>query len=136
MTDRLIDKYTKRPSPEGEVPDADPGEAENLGCFGWLRGTRDRAIMLELRRKDSHVLAVGYAWLEQVEFEPSAGITLHLPGRKIRLEGSGLNSEARPSLRLFDGIIRHRVPWIREADHSERLQPDRPVIVERIRWDL
>lgn len=137
MTDRLIDKYTKR-SPQGDPasPDPEGDEAENLGCFGWLRGVRDRSLMLELRKKDGHCLAVGYSWLERVEFEPEEGITLHLPGRKVRITGSGLNTEARPTVRLFDGIIRHRVPWIREADRTDLLKSDADAVtVESIAWD-
>lgn len=136
-TDKLLDKYTKR-SPVADVqkPEPEADEAEDLGCFGWLRGVRDRSIMLELRKKNGHILAVGYSWMERVEFDPSDGITLHLPGRKIRITGSGLNSEARPTVRLFDGVIRHRVPWIREADRAELLKSNSDeVVVEDIAWD-
>lgn len=136
-TDKLLDKYTKRsPTADAQNPAAEADEAEDFGCFGWLRGVRDRSIMLELRKKDGHILAVGYSWLERVEFEPSNGITLHLPGRKIQITGSGLNAEARPTVRLFDGITRHRVPWIREADRAESLRSDsEDVVVESIAWD-
>ncbi|WP_255111658.1 hypothetical protein [Synechococcus sp. RedBA-s] len=117
-------------------PEPETDEAEDCGCFGWLRGVRERSIMLELRKKDGHILAVGYSWLERVEFDPSEGITLHLPGRKIKITGSGLNSDARPTVRLFDGIIRHRVPWIREADRSEGLKTgEQAALVEGIQWD-
>ncbi len=34
--------------------------ADDLGSFGWLRGIRDRAIMLELRQKNGNVVAIGY----------------------------------------------------------------------------
>lgn len=136
-TDKLLDKYTKRSATaDVQKPEPEADEAEDLGCFGWLRGVRDRSIMLELRKKDGHILAVAYSWLERVEFEPSDGITLHLPGRKIRITGSGLNSEARPTVRLFDGITRHRVPWISEADRAERLKTgEGTVSVESIQWD-
>ncbi len=137
MTDKLLDKYTKRvPAPDSPAADGDADDAENLGCFGWLRGVRDRAIMLELRKKDGHVLAIGYSWLERVEFEPDEGITLHLPGRKVRIKGSGLNADSRPTVRLFDGIIRHRVPWIRESNRTDMLQAGKEVVtIESIRWD-
>jgi hypothetical protein len=136
MTDRLLDKYTKRPAADASKPEPETDEAEDYGSFGWLRGVRDRSIMLELRKKDGHILAVGYSWLERVEFDPSDGITLHLPGHKVKITGSGLNSDARPTVRLFDGIIRHRVPWIREADRTESLKsaPD-VVVVDSITWD-
>ena len=137
MTDKLLDSFTKRTGAATGPPDpADGEEAENLGCFGWLRGVRDRSVMLELRKKDGHVLAIAYSWLERVEFQPEEGITLHLPGRKVRIKGSGLNKEARRPIRLFDGIIRHRVPWIREADRSESLKAaSDSVVVESIQWD-
>lgn len=137
MTDRLLDSFTKRSGAGTGSPDHPDGdEAENLGCFGWLRGVRDRSVMLELRKKDGHVLAIAYSWLERVEFQPEEGITLHLPGRKVFIKGSGLNKEVCRPVRLFDGIIRHRVPWIREADRSESLKAARDsVVIESIRWD-
>lgn len=136
MTDRLLDKYTKRPVADAPKPETETDDAEDCGCFGWLRGVRDRSIMLELRRKDGHILAVGYSWLERVEFDPSEGITLHLSGRKVKITGSGLNADTRPTVRLFDGIIRHRVPWIREAERTELLKAsDNAVTVERITWE-
>lgn len=137
MTDRLLDKYTKRvPASDAPPTETESDEAENLGCFGWLRGVRDRSLMLELRKKDGHVLAIGYSWLERVEFQPDEGITLHLPGRKVRIKGSGLNADSRPTVRLFDGIIRHRVPWIRECDRTELLQfSDGGATIDSIRWD-
>jgi len=53
--------------------------------------------------------------------------------RKVRIKGSGLNTEARRPIRLFDGIIRHRVPWIREADRAEFLKAGRDsVVVEQM----
>lgn len=137
MTDKLLDKYTKRvPTPDASPVQGEGDEPENLGCFGWLRGVKDRAIMLELRKKDGHVLAVGYSWLERVELQPDQGIILHLPGRKVNIKGSGLNADCRPTVRLFDGIIRHRVPWIRESDRTELLQAENDTVtIESIAWD-
>jgi uncharacterized protein YlzI (FlbEa/FlbD family) len=135
MSDRLIDRYTKSPATNGTADDSGL-EPEDLGCFGWLRGVRDRAIMLELRKKDGHVLAIGYGWIERIELVPEAGITLYLPGRKVYIKGSSLNSESHISARLFDGLIRHRVPWVRESDHSELIQQESSdVVIESIAWD-
>jgi hypothetical protein len=136
MSDSLIDKYAKRSPAAGESRPDDADGAEDLGSFGWLRGVRDRAIMLELRKKGGHVMAIGYAWLERADFDPSDGITLHVGGRCVRINGTRLNADARPSIRLFDGIVRHRVPWIREGDRSELLAAgDDKVVVESIVWD-
>lgn len=135
MSDSLIDRYTKRPA-TNVVPDEENAVPEDLGCFGWLRGVRDRALMLELRKADGHILAVGYAWIERIELVPEEGLTLHLPGRKIRIKGSGLNSDTGNSARLFDGLIRQRVPWVRESDRAEQLRQDHgPVTIESITWD-
>lgn len=120
MTDRLLHKYTGRSTEVFAEPAATPvAEAEgtdDLGAFGWLRGVRERAVMLELRKKTGDVLAIGYNWIERVEFDPSEGITLHALGRQLRIKGRRLNSEVRPLVRLFAGIVRHRVPWVQEAD--------------------
>lgn len=109
--------------------------SDDFGAFGWLRGVRERAIMLELRKKNGTVLAVGYAWLEKAEFDPSEGITLSVCGERIRVRGRNLNSEVRPLVRLFEGLVRHRVPWIREAEGSESMQADeRATLIDRIEW--
>jgi len=135
MSDRLIDRYTQSSATSGTTDDSGL-EPEDLGCFGWLRGVRDRAIMLELRKKDGHILAIGYGWIERMEFVPEEGIVLHLPGRKISIKGSGLNSDTGTSARLFGGLTRQRVPWIRESDHSEHLRSEQStVFIECITWD-
>jgi hypothetical protein len=143
MSDRLLEKYTSRTlslaKPDASVEarsEAASDDTDNLGCFGWLRGVRDRAVMLELRKKDGHALAIGYSWIERVEFDPADGITLHSAGRKITIKGSRLNGDAKSTARLFDGLIRHRVPWVREADHAELMNVAADaVLVESIHWD-
>ena len=134
MSDKtILDRYGARgPSPDGTL-EADA--VDNLGAFGWLRGIRDSARMLELRKKDGSILAVGYGWLERVEFNPSEGITLSLVGRTIRIKGLNLNAEVRPCVRLFEGITRHRVPWIQEADRATGLEAgDRETVIDAIEW--
>lgn len=117
------------------IADADMGETEGSGdcrAFGWLRG-QDRATMLELRRKDGRITAIGYAWVERVEYNPSEGIRLLVAGQEIRIRGRNLNKEVRPSVRLFEGLTRHRVPWVREADRTMDMQSgDADTVVESI----
>lgn len=121
--------------PSESVGGSDAEQPEDLGAFGWLRGTKERSIMLELRRKTGLILAVGYAWIEFVEFEPSEGITLWIPGRKVKLTGRGLNAELRPHVRLFEGLTRHRVPWIQERGLAADVEPAASVtVVARIEW--
>ena len=133
LLSRFADRLeTDRPTLEDRLE----GEAwDDLGAFGWLRGLRERSVMLELKRKDGYVLAIGYGWLERAEFDPSHGIALHVVGHTIRIRGRNLNAEIRPQVRLFEGLVRHRVPWIREASHGERLRtPEAACLIEAMEW--
>jgi hypothetical protein len=131
----VLQQFTSKvaATPASTPSDAEADTTDDLGAFGWLRGVRERAIMLELRKKDGGVTALGYAWLERAEFDPSAGITLTFTGKTVKLIGLNLNAEVRPLVRLFDGLTRHRVAWIQEADEPTALTADRrAVVVERI----
>jgi uncharacterized protein YlzI (FlbEa/FlbD family) len=131
MSDKILDRYlTRNTQPESDlqlVSDADG--TEDLGAFGWMRGARDRAVMLELRKKNGNILAVGYGWIERIELDPSEGITLIAGGQRIKIKGRNLNGEVRPQMRLFQGITRHRVPWLQEADQPGSLQADKTATV-------
>lgn len=134
--DSILTQFTSRiapPKSEREEPQEAP---ENLGAFGWLRGRdRDRAVMLELRRKDGSMVALGYAWLVRVEFNPSGGITLRFADQQVKIIGRNLNAEVRPNVRLVDGLVRHRVPWIQEANEPIRLGADRrATVIERFEF--
>lgn len=133
----VLQRYvTNRDSRLGIAAEHSEADAcDDLGAFGWMRGIRDRAVSLELRRKDGSIVAIGYGWLERVAFDPSEGITLSAAGQRIRIRGRNLNAEVRPAVRLFEGIARHRVPWVREADRSVGLQAgDRDTVVDAIEW--
>ncbi len=133
----VLQRYvTSRESRMGMASEhAEADACDDFGAFGWLRGIRDRAVMLELRRKDGSIVAIGYGWLERVAFDPSDGITLSAAGQKIRIKGRNLNSEVRPSVRLFEGIARHRVPWVREADRAAAMETHaRATIIDSIDW--
>jgi hypothetical protein len=134
---KLLERYLGRRSlGDGESEaGAEPDGNEDFGAFGWLRGPRERAVMLELRKKDGTVIAVAYGFINRVEFSPIEGITLRCGQEAIRIKGRGLNSEIRPQIRLFQGICRHRVPWIQEADPASLLRADKnAVIVEAVEW--
>jgi hypothetical protein len=131
MSDSILERLTGRN--DAPPPKADELETEDLQCFGWLRGARERAIMLELRHRNGNITAFGNAWLEKAEFDPSEGITLQFGGKTIRIIGTGLNHEIRPNISLFQGIVRHRVPWIRESEFGEIGGPQSRVSVDEIR---
>jgi len=133
MSDNLLERYTGKRTEFGEVSTPESDGLEDYGSFGWLRGIRDRAIMLEIRHKDGKISAFGYSWLDSAEFDPSEGITLRFSGKTVMIVGRHLNGEVRPSIRLFDGIVRHRVPWLQEADGSSMLQaPQGATVIEEI----
>jgi len=75
--------------------------------------------MLELRKKDGGIVAFAYHWLERAEFDPSQGITLRFGPQKVKSAGRNPNGKVSPHVRLFAGIVRHRVPWIQEADRRQ-----------------
>jgi hypothetical protein len=136
MSDRILPKFAARAEARVEPELLDELDTtDDFGAFGWLRGAHDRAVMLELRKKNGNILAVGYSWLEKAEFDPSEGITLFLGGQKITIKGRNLNAESDSRVRLFQGITRHRVPWIQEADQPRRLQASQTAtVVEAIEW--
>lgn len=135
MNDRsILQRYVAR-TDDRLARDVEPDPVDDLGAFGWLRGARERAVMLELRKKDGAILAVTYGYIDKVEFDPSEGITISAAGQKIRLLGQNLNAEVRPTVRLFEGITRHRVPWVQEATRTEALLTERSgAIIDRIEW--
>jgi hypothetical protein len=130
-----LSKYAARFGDSAETAISSDAEADNLGGFGFLRGTRDRAEMLELRKKTGDIRAIGYAWIQKVDFDPSGMITLFVGDETIRIKGRNLNAVASQQMSLLGGILRHRVPWIGEADQSAALQADNnSVVVETIEW--
>ncbi len=116
MTDSILDRYSTGRATPDEPYSTDEDSAEDLGSFGYLRGIRERAIMLEFRFKTGDVEAFPYTALSRVSCSRSDGITLHFGGMAVRITGQNLDTEVRPNLRLLSGILRQRVMWIGEAD--------------------
>ena len=129
----VLDKYVK-PKRDEVGPSEDTIEPDDFGAFGWLRGSHERAVMLELRRKDGSMTAFGYTWLERVDFDPSEGITLKVAGATVKITGRNLNGGTQATARLCSGLVRHRVPWIQEADGTEVMYaPREATVIEQIR---
>ena len=133
MKGSLLEKYAAPRPAEVEKPEEQAGVPDDLGAFGYLRGMHDRALMLELRFKDGKRRALGYAWLHDAEFDPSEGITLYFGGK----EGEDCRPQPQcgraAERRLFAAILRHRVPWIQEADGPTALQaPKGATVIEGI----
>ncbi len=133
MNDSALEKYAAKCNGSDVTPFDESDVPDDLGSFGWLRGIRDRAIMLEIRHKNGTITAKGYSWLESAVFDPSSGIALIFSGEKITITGRNLNAEARPNVRLFAGILRHRVPWIQEADEPMAIEaPKDTTVIEAV----
>jgi hypothetical protein len=139
MSDRtILDRYVGRP-PLAPTPDsvtlAADGEEEVLGCFGLLRGMRERAVCLELRRRTGEVVAIPYGYVSRLEFTPAGGIRVCCGADAVLIRGRNLNREVGPRLTLFSGLARHAVPWVCEADRAASLASGgEAVVVEKIEW--
>lgn len=132
----IASRFAARPGLSALGAAADDEACDNLGCFGWLRGTRERAVMLELRKKNGSILAVNYSWLERLEFDPSEGITLHTAGQAIRIKGKHLNGAPATHAKLFEGLTRHCVPWVQEAALADKFDlGSATCVVESIDWE-
>lgn len=132
MPHDLFDKrpFERKPPP---APNAVISVIDDLGSFGWLTSDGARAVMIEVRHANGLIRAQSYSWLESAEFNPSEGITLNFSGTKVKLIGRNLNAESRPGVRLFEGLLRHRVVWIQEADESmERESLETDVVIGNV----
>jgi hypothetical protein len=129
---KYIDRFGDNP---GSTPTLDAEDLEDRGAYGFLRGVRDKSQMLELRKKSGNIRAIGYGWIEKVDFDPSSGLTLYCGAETIRIKGRNLNGVGGHPISLLGGIIRHRVPWIAESDQSSVLTADKETaVVEKIEW--
>lgn len=134
MTDRILERYTRTDRNNTDSTADEASEVDDLGLFGWLRGVKDRALMLEFRLKDGNSVAFDYGWLRKVEFNPSDGLVLHFGGTDVvRIIGRNLNRPTAANVQLLRGILGHRVPWIQEASEPDILKAaDDATLIERV----
>lgn len=140
--ERILEKYTKpvvvepHQDSDSEVEVHETAETTEAGCFGYLRGTRDMAVMLELRKKDGSIMAISYSYIERIDFDPGTGISIHALGRTIRIQGSNLNAPVRAgsNMRLFQGLTRHRVVWIGETVASQAVSESASTLITLVEW--
>ncbi|WP_169979786.1 hypothetical protein [Tautonia rosea] len=103
---------------------------QDCGSFGWYRGIRDRAETLDLRFRNGNRRAFPVATISDYTYDPSRGIGLKIvqgDGTIVRVTITGLNLNGRrdgSTARLYEGLLRCRVPWVRESDDSEELEED------------
>lgn len=135
MNDRLSQKLAGTIA-GGTDGTSDPDATDDLGSFGLLRGLRERSQMLTMRKASGNQVAVAYAWIERIEFNPSENcITLHGVGRDIRIRGKHLADATKAGVSLFDSLTRHRVPWVSESGQAQQLTADgRACTIASIEW--
>jgi hypothetical protein len=130
----MNDSFLKQVTTRSAASEASTDGIDDFVAYGILRGVRDRAIMLELRLKDGSVTAIGYGWLERVDYCPSAGITLRFARNTVKLVGRNLNQEVRPNIRLVDGLLRHKVSFVQESSGTAAMTAgENATVVEAIR---
>ena len=133
MSGNILDRYAPRVADSAKKPAEEVGVMDDLGAFGLLRGVQDRSLMLELRLANGNSVAFSYSYLVQATFDPSVGMILQFGGKRVTIAGSNLNAEIRPGIRLFEAMLRHRVPWVREADRATSLRaPQGSVLIDSI----
>jgi len=98
------------------TPDEDVDTLEDCGSFGFLRGTRDRSLMIDFRYLSGSHDSFSYATLERVSYEPTEGMTLFFLGVQVQLIGRNLATAQASGVSLLEAIQRHRVPWIRQVE--------------------
>jgi hypothetical protein len=107
-----------------DTPKESDTEEDSCPAFGFLRGLRDRALLVEFRFRTGDTESLPYSLLCQVRFNPSVGLLLKFSGDVVTLvliRGSNLDAvvEGR-GVNLTDrGLLRHRVIWVREMDEDE-----------------
>jgi hypothetical protein len=113
-------------------------EEDEASCaaFGYLRGVRDRALVIEFRLRNGDREYFPYSWLGPWRFDPSVGLLLKFTGDLVTLVLiRGSNLDAAPNgINLTDrGLQRHRITWVRELDEDElRRAGDGICTVDRI----
>lgn len=124
------------PSAQTGLPEM---EDESEGrCYGYLRGVRERALVLEFRRqKEGDTVAFPYGWLGPSRYHPSLGILLVFSAGElfgVRIRGRNLNKESEKGISLFDrGIAKHRITYVSEMQEKEsHTAGDQECVVERI----
>ncbi len=111
------------PTAPGAANEAEPDEAV-CPAFGYLRGTRDRALHVVFHRAGAgDSVSLPYTWLGPTRFHPSVGVRLLFVGGEfvlVTIRGRNLAAVTAPGIDLFErGLLRHRVTWVREMPSEE-----------------
>jgi hypothetical protein len=131
MNDEVLTRFADRFAAAAEPQAADSEQEVNAGAFGFLRGARERALMLEFRLKDGNSKAYSYALLDRATFDASDGIRLRFSSEEVRVTGQALKGgSGSGAASLFELILRHKATWIQESSRADYLQtqPGSPIV--------
>lgn len=136
MIDPKLQRYTGRPTASASTDELEGDNVEDRGGYGLLRGVRDRALALELRKRDDTVLAIPYALIEQFLYTPADGITLRAAGREFRIVGRNLNADEAKRPTFFSALVRHRVPWVAERSRGSgpAVTGEDATVIDSLSW--
>lgn len=95
-------------------------------AFAVNRSPGKQSLMLEFKLRTGTSVALGYAWLQRAQFDPSKGISLQFTPGTVLILGRRLD-------KLFNGIVQHRARWVWEADRpTAQLVPEAEPLVSGI----
>lgn len=115
-----------------QMKPTEPDESDDCGAFGWLRGPRERAMMLEIRERSGEISLFSYAFLHPVFYDPSGQLILQFGVQKVVIQGENLKQEVQPNVTLLGCLGRHRVTWIAESESSLILTGTKLITIESI----
>lgn len=114
-------------------PEDDAAAFDDCGAFGFLRGTRDRALMIDFRFQNGTCEGFATATLDRVIYTPSEGLVLRFLGVQVVLHGRNFAAPQPSGVSLLQALHRHRVPWVREVEELRgQFYPPDAVVVTRI----
>lgn len=82
-----------------------------------LRNEAGHTLMLDVRLRSGANLALPYAYLINVEFDPSTGLKAVFSSHMLMIKGRNL----RP---IYEGLLYHRVEWLQEGDARHDTLPE------------
>ncbi len=86
-------------------------EHTNKGGYKTSRGD-NKALMIEFRFKSGRSKAIGYAYISEMDLDPSDSIILNSTTSVITLKGRNLEP-------LFKHLLQHKVTFIEEMPDGE-----------------
>ncbi|MEZ6142943.1 MAG: hypothetical protein R3B84_20455 [Zavarzinella sp.] len=102
----------------------DEGLVQNPG-YGFVRGIRDRAMMLDCQWKSGNRQGFSYHWLSRVELDLSGIVRLSFGPIRIELRGTHLTT-------IYQLAIQQRLVWIREQDPIREQVSSTDTVIEQI----